>query len=57
MHATDLTSVRDAVSEVSTRGLAREADVTQVRRVVDGMNNARDDVAALRRHAADDQTT
>jgi hypothetical protein len=47
--ATDLTAVRDAVAEVSTRGLAREADVTQVRRVVEGMNDARDDVTALRR--------
>src|SRR5437867_6395932 len=44
----DITSMRASVSEVATRDLKREASVTQIRRVVEGIGDARDDVATLR---------
>ena len=40
--------VRDRVVAVSANDLKREADVTAVRRTVDGLEDARDDVLALR---------
>jgi hypothetical protein len=40
--------VRNRVTEVATRDLAREREVTEVRRLVDGLADGRDDVAALR---------
>ncbi len=46
--ASDVGGVRDRVSEVATRDLTRQADVTAVRRVVEGLSDARDDVLAMR---------
>ena len=40
--------VRAQVGEVATRDLAREADVTRVGRKIDGLGDAREDVAGLR---------
>ncbi|HVF14089.1 MAG TPA: hypothetical protein VM942_05775, partial [Acidimicrobiales bacterium] len=40
--------VRAQVGEVTTRDLAREADVTRVGRKIDGLGDAREDVAGLR---------
>jgi len=50
VHAVEgsVTLVRDRVAEVVTHDLTRAADVRDVRRVVDGMADAREDVADLR---------
>lgn len=45
---TDTTEVRNRVTEVSARDLARQAEVTSVRRTVEGIDGRRDDVQALR---------
>ncbi len=44
----DLTEIRNRVAEVSTRDLTRQSDVTAVRRSVEGLSNAKEDVLALR---------
>lgn len=43
----DAREVRDRVSEVSARDLARQADVTSVRRTVDAIDGRRDDLQTL----------
>ncbi|HXG24644.1 MAG TPA: hypothetical protein VNJ09_08835 [Chthonomonadales bacterium] len=44
----EIKEVRDRATEVVTRDLVREADVTAVRRRIEGMADAREDVRALR---------
>lgn len=44
----EIKEVRDRATEVVTRDLVREADVTAVRRQIDGLADAREDVRALR---------
>jgi len=44
----DLSEIRNRVAEVSTRDLSRQADVTAVRRSVEGLSNAKEDVLAMR---------
>ncbi len=44
----DNAEVRNRVSEISTRDLTRQADITSVRRVVEGINARADDIQTLR---------
>jgi hypothetical protein len=44
----DATEVRNRVTEVTTRDLVRQSEVTSVRRTVEAINDRRDDVQALR---------
>lgn len=44
----NLGDVRDRVTEVTTRDLVRQADVTSVRRVVEGLSDSRESVVELR---------
>ncbi len=39
---------RDRVTDVATRDLTRQADITSVRRMVEGLSDSRDDVRGLR---------
>jgi hypothetical protein len=48
----NLREIRERVHDVSTRDLTRQGDVTAVRRVVEGMDDARDEVLALRKSLA-----
>ena len=43
-----LKDARDRIADVSTRDLARQADITAIRRIIEGMSDARDDVRAVR---------
>lgn len=43
-----LKDARDRIADVSTRDLARQADITAIRRIIEGMADARDDVRDLR---------
>ena len=44
----DSSEVRNRVSEISTRDLSRQADITAVRRTVDGINARGDEIQSLR---------